>query len=202
MHTRWWVSSDTLFRTLDPHWLQSDSVLLVSSVRSHHHITHQEQYIIWFFYRLVVQVLYFLTHHSKCIENNNLYYKLNKMCTSVSVYSLIASLKTCHPTLHFTPWSLDLFIRLSFQFQGEHTVLQPFRRIKLIVHIAISVQPGIHFPLCLVKRLRVKCLAQGKDTTSKQCPKIKRGDDICLKILHQVGFETTRQAATLASSTL
>ena len=44
---------------------------------------------------------------------------------------------------------------------GEHTVLQPFRRIELIVHIAISVLPGTHFHLSQVKHLRVKCLAQG-----------------------------------------
>ena len=43
----------------------------------------------------------------------------------------------------------------------EHTVLQPLRRIELIVHIAISVLPGTHFYLSQVKHLRVKCLAQG-----------------------------------------
>ena len=45
-----------------------------------------------------------------------------------------------HPTLYFTPWSLDLFICVPFQLHGEHTVLQPFRRIELIVHIAFFVQ--------------------------------------------------------------
>ena len=79
----------------------------------------------------------------------------------VQVYSLISSLKTYHPTLHLTPWSLDLFIRVPFQLHGEHTVLQPFRRIELIVHIAIFVLPGTHFHLSQVKHLRVKCLAQG-----------------------------------------
>ena len=79
----------------------------------------------------------------------------------VQVYSLISSLKTYHPTLHLTPWSLDLFIREPFQLHGEHTVLQPLRRIELIVHIAISVLPGTHFHLSQVKHLRVKCLAQG-----------------------------------------
>ena len=54
-----------------------------------------------------------------------------------------------------------LFIRVSFQLHGEHTVLQPFRRIKLIVHIAIPVLPGTNFHLSQVKHLRVKCLAQG-----------------------------------------
>ena len=77
------------------------------------------------------------------------------------LYSLISSLKTNHQTLHLAPWSLDLFIRVSFQLPGEHTVLQPFRRIELIVHIVISVLPGTHFHLRQVKHLRVKCLAQG-----------------------------------------
>ena len=75
----------------------------------------------------------------------------------VQVYSL----KTYDPTLHLTPWSLDLCIRVPFQLHGEHTVLQPYRRIELIVHIAISVLPGTHFHLSQVKHLRVKCLAQG-----------------------------------------
>ena len=79
----------------------------------------------------------------------------------VQVYSLMSSLKTYHPTSHLTPWSLDLFICEPFQLHGEHTVLQPFRRIEFIVHIAISVLPGTHFHLSQVKHLRVKCLAQG-----------------------------------------
>ena len=55
-------------------------------------------------------------------------------------------LKNHQPTLHFAPWSLDLYIRVPFHlhWDGEHTVLQPFRHIKLIVHIAISVQVLIH----------------------------------------------------------
>ena len=73
-------------------------------------------------------------------------------------YSLISSLKTYHRTLHFTPWLLDLLIHVPFQLPEEHTVLQPFRRIELIVHIAISVLPGTHFHL---KHLRVKSLAPG-----------------------------------------
>ena len=54
---------------------------------------------------------------------------------------------------------------------GEHTILQPFRRIELIVHIAISVLLGTHFD-------QVKWSIWGwsallNDTTSKQCPKIE-----------------------------
>ena len=111
----------------------------------------------------------------------------------MQVYSLISSLKTYHPTSHFTPWSLDLFIRGPSQLHGEHTVLQPFRRIELIMHIDISVLPGTHFHLSQVKQLRVKCLAQGQTS-------ILRGEkhDISLKILYQAGFETARQAATSA----
>ena len=56
---------------------------------------------------------------------------------------------------------MDLFIHVPFQLPGEHTVLQLFRRIELIIHIAISVLPGTYFHLSQVKHLRVKCLAQG-----------------------------------------
>ena len=38
-----------------------------------------------------------------------------KVKVNVQVYCLISSLKTYHPTLHLTPWSLDLFIRVPFQ---------------------------------------------------------------------------------------
>ena len=34
---------------------------------------------------------------------------------------------------------MDLFIRVPSQLHGEHTVLQPFRRTELIIHISISV---------------------------------------------------------------
>ena len=60
----------------------------------------------------------------------------------VQVYSLVSSVKTYHPILDFTPWSLDLFIRVTFQLQGEHTILQPLQCIELIVNIATSVLPG------------------------------------------------------------
>ena len=73
----------------------------------------------------------------------------------VVFFSLISNLKTYHRTLHFTPWSLDLLIRVPFQLPGVHKVLQPFRRIELIVHIAISVLPGIHFYQRQVKQLRI-----------------------------------------------
>ena len=67
-----------------------------------------------------------------------------------------SSLRTYQPTLQFTPWSLDLFIRVPFQLHGEHTFLQPFRRIGLIVHIVISVLHGTHSHLGQVKNARVK----------------------------------------------
>ena len=58
---------------------------------------------------------------------------------NVKVKVQVYSLKTYHPVLHFTPWSLDLLIRVPYYLHGEHTVLQPFRRIELIVHIGISI---------------------------------------------------------------
>ena len=75
-----------------------------------------------------------------------------------------------HDAIHFSPWSLNLLIRVPFQLHGENTVLQPFRHIKLIVHIAISVLSGTKFHLSQVKHLRVKCLAQGH--TIETMPKI------------------------------
>ena len=41
----------------------------------------------------------------------------------------------------------------SHDFDDEHTVLQPFRRIQLIVHIATSVLLGTHFQLSQVKHM-------------------------------------------------
>ena len=61
----------------------------------------------------------------------------------MQVYSLISSISFDFTIL--TPWSLDLFIRVPSQLHGEHTILRPFRRIELIIHIAISVLPGTHF---------------------------------------------------------
>ena len=122
-----------------------------------------------------------------------------KVKVKVQVYSLISSLKTYHPTLDFTPWSLDLCICVPFQLHGEHTVLQPFRRIELIVHIAISVLPGAHFHLkCQVKHLGIKCLAQAHNITSKQRPILREEKrDFSLKILNQAGFETENGNVTL-----
>ena len=41
----------------------------------------------------------------------------------LKVCSLISSLNTYHKTLHFIPWSLDLFIRVPFELHGEHTAI-------------------------------------------------------------------------------
>ena len=73
----------------------------------------------------------------------------------VKVYRMLPSLKTYQPSLHFTPWSLDLFIRVSFQLHGEHTVLQPFRHSELIVHIVLHVLLGTHLHRSQVKHARV-----------------------------------------------
>ena len=114
----------------------------------------------------------------------------------VQFYSLISSLKTYHPTLssdirlYLTPWSLDLFIRVPFQLHGEHTVLQPFRRIELIVHIAISVLPGTHFHLSQVKHFRVKCLAKGHNILTISQNWEGRNMIFLLKILHGIRNHT------------
>ena len=103
--------------------------------------------------------------NTACIKMRNKVNPWNGKNLKVQVYSLISSLISSHqPTLHFTPWSLDLFIRVPFQLHGEHTVQQPFRRIKLIVHIAFSVLPGTHLYLSQVEHARVKCNAQRHKT--------------------------------------
>ena len=77
-----------------------------------------------------------------------------------------------------TIWLLDLFIRVPFQFHGDHTVLQPFPRIELIVRIAFECE--------------VTC------TTTRHRNNVQRlrGEehDTSLKI------ETARQAATSSNS--
>ena len=114
-------------------------------------------------------------------------------------YSLISSLKTYHRTLHFTPWSLDLFIRVPSRLPGEHTVLQPFRRIELIVYT--------HCHLCPT---RYSFSPESSEAFEGEvsCPRThhlnnvpglrEEKHDISLKILHQAGFEIARKAATSA----
>ena len=79
----------------------------------------------------------------------------------------------------------------------ESIVLQPFRRIELIVHIVIFVLYQVLTPgsseACEVK---VPCpRTQHRDNV----PRL-RGEEhyLSLKILRQAGFETARQASTLA----
>ena len=74
-------------------------------------------------------------------------------------------------------------------------ILQPFRRIELIIHIAITVITGTHFYLSQVKHLRVECLTQAHNI-EKMFQYWGEKHFISLKILHQAGFETAWQAAT------
>ena len=114
-------------------------------------------------------------------KNRGRYFLTRKRKTNVKlqVYSLISSISTYF--YMFTPWSLDSFVC------HLNTILQPFRRIKFIIHI--SVLPGTHFHLSQVKNLS----GFAKDTTSKQCPKTLYFSEI----LHQAGFATARQVATM-----
>ena len=74
-------------------------------------------------------------------------YVCKKVKVGLRVYSLISSISS--DFYIFTSWWLDLFIRVASQLHGEHTVLQPFRRIELIIHIVIGVLTGMptHFHL-------------------------------------------------------
>ena len=112
----------------------------------------------------------------------------------MQVYSVLSSISSVFYI--FTPWSLDLFSHVPSQLHGEHTVLQPFLRIELIIHISISVLPGTHFCLSQVKHWGVKYIAQAHNIDNVPILSWEK-HDISLKILHQAGFETARQAATL-----
>ena len=118
----------------------------------------------------------------------------------MQVYSLISSLKTYHRLFTFYPLVTEPFhpCAISTPQTAWPTVLQPLRRIELMVHIAIPVLPGTHFHLSQVKRLRVTCLAQGHNILTMS-PRLRGEEhDTSPKILHQAGFETTRQEATSA----
>ena len=116
----------------------------------------------------------------------------------VQVYSLISSLKTYHPTLHLTSWSLDLLIRVPFYLHGD--VLQLFQGIVLIMHIVISVLPGRPYSFSPESSEAFEGEVPCPRTQHFNNVRRLRGEkhDISLKILHQAGFETAQQAATLA----
>ena len=110
----------------------------------------------------------------------------------------------CHFTrslVHSTLWSPDLFIRVPFQLHAEHTILQPFWGISIDwtyrthCHLCpnrYSFSPGLSEPF----EGEVPC---PKTQHRNNVPELRgRKHDISLKILHQAGFETTRQAATSA----
>ena len=116
--------------------------------------------------------------------------------TEVQVYFLLSSLKTPQP-IHFTPWSLDMFIRVPFQLPGEHTALQPFRRIELIVNITRST------------RYIFTLEASEACEDEEHCPRPQHGNNVLIlrgekydMSLYQAGLETARQAARLAKLTL
>ena len=88
----------------------------------------------------------------------------------------------------FIPWSLDLLIRVSFQLNGDHTVLQPFLHIELIIHIVISFPPDIDSHLSQVNHVMVKCLAQGHNIQTMSHFSRWEKHDVALKT--QAGFET------------
>ena len=109
----------------------------------------------------------------------------------------MSNLRTNHPTLHFTP---VLFVRVPFQHHAENAVLQPFWRIELIVHIAISVLPVQVLFSRQVKNLRVNCVAQRTQYRNNLSRLRWEKHDISLKILNQAGFKTARQAPTFCEA--
>ena len=121
-----------------------------------------------------------------------------KVKVNVQVYSLISSLKIHHPTLHFTPWSPDLFIRVSFS-----TPRRAYSPSAISAHLTYRT----HCHLCPT---RYSFSPESSEAFEGEvpCPRTHhrnnvprlRGEkhDISLKILHQAGFETAGQAATSA----
>ena len=63
---------------------------------------------------------------------------------------------------------------MPFRLHGEHTVLQPFRHIELIVHIVISVPSVTHLHLSQVKYVRVKCFTQEHNDISLKIREITK----------------------------
>ena len=110
---------------------------------------------------------------------------------------LLSDIKYFIRILHFYPLSLDRFIRVPARLHGEHTVLQPFRRIKFITHIAISAPPCPHFHLSQVNHLEVECLAQEHNIETMSTILMGEKYDIYLRILHKAECKTTRKVATL-----
>ena len=93
-------------------------------------------------------------------------------------------------------------IRVPFQLHGEHTVLQPFLRIEHSVH---TVLPSLSYRVHILTWVKWSiwewsALQHRKNVEHRNNISRLRGEkhDISLKILHQVGFKSTRQTATLA----
>ena len=115
-------------------------------------------------------------------------------------YSLISSLNTYHRTLHFTPWSLDLLIHVPFR--GAY-----YSPAAVSAHSTYRT----HCHLCPT---RYSFSPESSEAFAGEvsCPRTHhlnnvprlRGEKqyISLKILHQAGFETARQAAIRQSGTL
>ena len=84
-----------------------------------------------------------------------------KVMVKAQVYSLISNRKTYHPTVYFTPghWTCSFVCHFnstqSIQLCSNLGALS-----SSYIHITISVLPGTHFHLSLLKHLKVKFLAR------------------------------------------
>ena len=106
----------------------------------------------------------------------------------------------CRPGLSSSSaWSMDQLVSVPFQLHMDHTVLQPFRRIELIVHIAIAILPHTHLDMSEVKRVSVKRLAQGHDIETTL-----RGEkhDIFRKSCSKRGFKSYDRCRILVKVTI
>ena len=114
-----------------------------------------------------------------------------------SAHTMLCALHT------YYPWSLDLFIHVPFQL--------PFLEHTALAAISALGTSRTHFHLC---PSRYSFTPESSEACEGKvpCPRtqhrnnvpILRGEkhDISLKILHQAGFETARQAVTYKNSPL
>ena len=122
----------------------------------------------------------------------------------VQIYSLMSY----HPTLHFTPWSLDLFVRVCWVYiyicfhstYREHIVLYSFRRLELIVHNTHCYIGPTRYTFSPESSEAFEGeVLRPKDTHRNTVPKL-RGEkhDISLKNSAPTGLENARLAAISA----
>ena len=105
----------------------------------------------------------------------------------MQVYNLISSIRNHQPILKFTFSPLDLL---------RVCAISTPRKAYSPAAIWGAVR-GTHLHLSQERHMRVKCFAQRHKNYNVSILRAEI-NDISVKLLHQLGLETARQAATLA----